>query len=294
MNLTRNEYEKLKKTAYVSDEGYLFRNPYKKDSVIKTISYLPWAPMYQDIKLYTIRLLLENRELLSSLKISLPEELTTIESVVKGCERSYIEGCNLSVKLSDETIPIETRIDYLKQVGSILRDMSYIRKTTCLTNFFYNDIHEDNFIVGTNGIVQGIDIDSCSIKDNIPSNALYPSLLAEYISKDSKYQTCDRISCYTAKIIPDENLDLYCYIRMIINFMVGKQIDNLDKDFLLEYLNFLEYYGANQELLYSLSRIYDDKIPNENPDYLLEYIKEIYPYSNIHYDKTGYLSKVLK
>ena len=294
MNLTKTEYERLKKTAYVSDEGYLFRNPYKKDSVIKTISYLPWDPKYQDIKLYTIKLLLENKELLASLKISLPEELTTIESVVKGCTRPYIKGSNLSTMLSDETIELETRIDYLKQVGSILRDMSYIRKTTSLTNFFYNDIHEDNFIVGTNGIVQGIDIDACSIKDNIPSNALYPSLLSHCISKDSKYQKCDRVSSYTANIVPDENLDLYCYIRMILNFMYGKQIDNLDKDTLLEYLDFLEYYGGNQELLYSLSRIYDDKIPNENPDYLLEYIKELYPYSNIHYDKTGHLSKIIR
>lgn len=294
LNLTRQEYEKLKKTAYTSDEGYLFRNPYNKNKIIKTISYLPWEPIYQKIKLYTISLLLENRDILSSLRISIPEELATIESISKGYQRTCIEGTNLSTELSNEKLSLDTRINYLIQVGTILRDMDAIRKNTSLKNFFYNDIHEDNFIVGTDGQVQGIDIDACSIKDNIPSVALYPSLLMEYISRDSKYQMCDRVCSYTTTITPDRNLDLYCYIRMILNFMYGKPIDNLDKDTLLEYLDFLEFYGGNQDFLYCLSRIYDDGIPNENPDYLLHHIKEIYPYSNIHYDKSGHLSKVLR
>ena len=44
---------------------------------------------------------------------------------------------------------------------------------------------------------------------------------------------------------------------------------------LSDYLNFLEFFHANQELLYALETIYNDSRNNFNPDYLLGYIKEI-------------------
>ena len=62
---------------------------------------------------------------------------------------------------------------------------------------------------------------------------------------------------------------------------------------LSNYLNYLESKGANIELLYALSSIHEDDINNINPDYLLDYIKEIYQYSNVHYDETGTLRKIL-
>lgn len=294
MVLTKKEYEDLKKIAYTTDEGYLFRNPHNPSKMVKIISSLPWLPIYSKIKLYTIELLLKNHELLKEIKISIPDTPAVIESEQRGYEELCIEGDNLSKVLFDESLSLDTRINYLKQVGTILRDMNKIRRTSYLQNFYYNDIHEDNFIVNKEGIVYGIDIDGCRIADNTPSMALYPSLLKSQLTNESKYQRCDQVCEYTTSIVPDKNLDLYCYIRMIINFMYGRIIDDLNKDNFLEYLDFLEFYGGNQEFLYSLSRIYDDNVENINPDYLLDHIKEIYPYSNINHDKSRCLSKIIR
>ena len=294
MNFTKGEYSDLKKIAYETDEGYLFKNPNDPEMMIKVISTLPWVPGYFDLKLYTIRLLLENYHLLHDLRISLPFDLFLVDCKPKGYCAKCINGISLIKLLFNEGISLDTRIGYLRQVGSILRSMDYVRKTTNLKNFFYNDIHEDNFMVNQDGIVYGIDIDSCSIMDNVPSSSLYPSMLLSQISDNSKYKKCSRVSDYTSGIKPDSNLDLYCYIRMIINFMYGKIIDNLNKDNLFEYLDFLEFYGGNLELLYCLSNIYDDSVDNINPDYLLYYIKEMYSYGNIRYDKYKCLSKIMK
>lgn len=296
INLTRQEYNKIKSSSTTIDanEGYLFKKPHDSSKMIKIISVLPPNKEYLKMKMYTINCLLKNRNILEDIHITIPKELVTIDLEPRGCSELYIDGLTLKNALDNYKISLDTRINYLKQVGSILREMDNIRKTTHLNNFYYNDIHEDNFIVRRDGIVFGVDIDSCSIEDNNPSIALYPSELIHLEPTLTKYHRCKTICEYGTDLIPDENLDLYCYIKMILNFMYGKPIDDLNKDKLFEYLNFLEYYGGNPEFLYCLSKIYDDNVDNINPDYLLEYIKEIYPVSNYYYDKTGKLSKVLR
>lgn len=296
INLTRKQYERLKvqNTTIDANEGYLFREPDNPNKMIKIISVLPSNKEYLEMKIHTINCLIKNRNIIGDIHIAIPEDSVAIDSKLRGCKEPLIEGMTLRSALDDYKIPLDTRINYLFQVGSILRDMDKIRRTTHLKNFYYNDIHEDNFIVRTDGIIFGVDIDSCSIEDNNPSIALYPSELMKLEPNLTKYHRCNPICEYGTDLIPDENLDLYCYIRMILNFMYGKPIDDLDKDKLFEYLNFLEYYGGNIEFLYCLERIYDDSVDNINPDYLLEHIKEIYPVSNYYCNKTGKLSKVLR
>lgn len=66
--------------------------------------------------------------------------------------------------------------------------------------------------------------------------------------------------------------------------MFGKSLYEWSSDRLLNYLDYLEFHAGKLEFLYYLSRIYDNSVENINPDYSLNHIKEIYPYSNYYYD----------
>ena len=187
---------------------------------------------------------------------------------------------------------MDKKIDYLKQVGSILRKMKEIRTNTSVKNLFYVDIHEGNFMVEKD-IVYGIDPDSFSILDNKPTSGYYSGELYDLLPNSKKYQFRDILTESETDVIPDENLDIYSYVRMILNFMAGYEIENLTKDKLYDYLTYLEIRGANLDLLYALESIYDESRDNINPDYLLDYIKEIYQYSCINYDDKGMLKRIL-
>lgn len=294
INLTKVEYQNSLKNSINSNEAHVFLNPKNKEKMIKIIKKIVREPDYFSIKMYTISLLLKHKDILSRLKVAMPEEKVLIDDIEMGYQTRKINGRLLEDVLEDPNISLDTKIGYFKQVGGILRTMGEIRDKTSLKNLFYVDIHEGNFIVDKNDILYGIDPDSFSILDNTPTSGYYSGELYDLFPDSRKYQFCDIVTESATDVIPDENLDLYCYIRMIINFMCGDYIDNLTPELLFDYLDFLEYYGANLDFLYSLESIYDDSKPNINPDYLLDYIKEIYEYANINYDKSGHLSRILK
>lgn len=293
INYTKEEYQVMKKRGFRTNESYICTNPKDKNRIIKIIKRFKDDKEFFSIKMYTIKLLLENKDILRRLNVAIPEKLVRIDGIDSGFEARKIHGPTLDVVLASPEITIETKIDYLRQVGSILREMKDIRTTTDIKNLYYVDLHEGNFMI-EKGIVCGIDPDSFSILDNTATSGYYSGELYDLFPESRKYQFRDIISPNESDVIPDENLDLYCYIRMILNFMYGTEIENLTKDRLSDYLNFLEFCNANLELLYALETIYDDSRDNINPDYLLDYIKEIYMYSNINYDKTGMLRRILK
>lgn len=296
INLTKEEYDELRRVGKLTNEGYILPNPHNCNQIIKVIEPKPTAPEYLPIKKHTIKRLLENYDYISGLKIVLPQEGVAIEGDQRAYTTEKITGIELACALSYQKVPVNNKISWLKQIGALLRNMKDIRyKYPHLSNFYYNDMHERNFIVTEEGIVYGIDPDSFSIQDNIPVRGMYSMYLnQESASGYKKYHSCISLCDYTTNIIPDENLDLYCYIRMILNFMAGKQLSNFNLEMFHNYLNYLESHGANLELLYCLSSIHNDSIDNINPDYLLDYIKEIYQYSNCRYDETGELRRILR
>lgn len=296
MNLTKKEYEKQRRKGHKTNEGYVYENPKNRKEIIKVIEPIEKIPEYLSMKQHTIKLLLENQDYFSKLKIAYPKEEVRVDDILRGYTASNIRGMELACALSHSSISLDNKIEYLKQIGQILREMKRIRETfPNLSNFYYNDIHERNFIVSQRGVVYGIDLDSCSIQDNIPISGMFPTFLPKIKRLEEKYKPNTRVNDYQSPIIPDENLDLYSYIIMILNFMSGKIMSvSWNPNNLYAYLNYLESKGANLEFLYILSYIFDEKEKNINPDYLLEYIKEIYSYSNIRFDETGILRKILR
>ena len=89
----------------------------------------------------------------------IPDFLVKVDDIIKFFAINYVYGNNLSVVLKDDNVSLERKKNYLKRIGTILRQMENIRKNTELKNFYLADIHEDNFIVDKAGVLRTIDLD---------------------------------------------------------------------------------------------------------------------------------------
>ena len=215
-------------------------------------------------KLYTLEMLDVNRKYLPE-NLCIPDYLTIVGGVVEGFTMPKIEGINFSTTLKNKNITIEEKIYYLKKIGELLHQLEQIRKYTPFNDFYLNDIHESNFIVNPyKKTITAVDLDSSRVcsKANFASRYLTPLALLNNV-KD-KYKIIEDNSSSLGYVEADSNTDLYCYIIMILNYLYGENINNLNLEDFYNYLTYLEKIGINKELIEIFKNIVSNK-DNENP-----------------------------
>ena len=220
-------------------------------------------------KLYTLEMLDVNRKYLPE-NLCIPDYLTIVGGVVEGFTMPKIEGINFSTTLKNKNITIEEKIYYLKKIGELLHQLEQIRKYTPFNDFYLNDIHESNFIVNPyKKTITAVDLDSSRVcsKANFASRYLTPLALLNNV-KD-KYKIIEDNSSSLGYVEADSNTDLYCYIIMILNYLYGENINNLNLEDFYNYLTYLEKIGINKELIEIFKNIVSNK-DNENPYDLLD------------------------
>lgn len=220
-------------------------------------------------KLYTLEILDVNRKYLPE-NLCIPDYLTIVGGVVEGFTMPKIEGINFSTTLKNKNITIEEKIYYLKKIGELLHQLEQIRKYTPFNDFYLNDIHESNFIVNPyKKTITAVDLDSSRVcsKANFASRYLTPLALLNNV-KD-KYKIIEDNSSCLGYVEADSNTDLYCYIIMILNYLYGENINNLNLEDFYNYLTYLEKIGINKELIEIFKNIVSNK-DNENPYDLLD------------------------
>lgn len=220
-------------------------------------------------KLYTLEMLDVNRKYLPE-NLCIPDYLTIVGGVVEGFTMPKIEGINFSTTLKNKNITIEEKIYYLKKIGELLHQLEQIRKYTPFNDFYLNDIHESNFIVNPyKKTITAVDLDSSRVcsKANFASRYLTPLALLNNV-KD-KYKIIEDNSSCLGYVEADSNTDLYCYIIMILNYLYGENINNLNLEDFYNYLTYLEKIGINKELIEIFKNIVSNK-DNENPYDLLD------------------------
>lgn len=239
-----------------------------KNKVFKRL-YHDEGPMFAN-KLYTLEMLNTYKECLTD-SFVIPDYLVSVNKNIVGFTIPKVESENLKIYLDKRSNDYRSQLNYLKQIGIILSDMRNIRKYSSLNDFYLNDLHAANFIIedGTNDL-KVIDLDSCRIMGNKPfiSKYLTPGSLCR-VSK--KYKISNDIKF--GYIIPDENTDIYCYIMTILEYLVGKSVNqyNIDNFYIL--LNNLNDFGFDKELL----EIFENVIlprHNKNPYEYLDTITD--------------------
>lgn len=237
-------------------------------------------------KLYTIQAIESNASYIPDNFVA-PEFLISIHKKIEAIVMPLIKGKNLSLILNDFSISNEEKKYYLKKMGLILEQIKNIRKYTPLTDFYIGDLHEDNIIVDDNKKnIHIVDFDSCKIMGNksFPSRYLTPMALLNVTNGKYKKTNGDNtLSNYEV----DENSDLYCYIIIILNFLYGEKINNIDVIEFYNFLNYLDDLKINVNLLNCFSKIISNE-DNVNP---VNYIETLTSEQIYKAKKKIYMSK---
>ncbi len=263
-----NTFENLELDIW-NTEADMYVLKYKNKAKVFKRLYHDEGPMFAN-KLYTLEMLNTYKECLTN-SFVIPDYLVTVDKNIVGFTVPMIEGENLKIYLDKRSNDCKDQLKYLKQIGVILEDMKNIRKYSSLNDFYLNDLHAANFIIEEETKdLKVIDLDSCRIMGNKPfiSKYLTPGSLCRVskkykISNDTKF----------GYIIPDENTDIYCYIMTIIEYLLGKSVNqyNIDNFYIL--LNHLDTLGFDKELLSIFENIILPK-HNKNPYEYLDTITE--------------------
>lgn len=248
-----------------STEAQLYYLDYKEKKKILKVLHTFDADILSN-KIYTIETL-EKNKLYLPVSFCIPDYLVAIDERITSFTVPKIEGVNLSTLLNTKGIDYQTQIYYLKEIGNILEELATIREETPLKDIFLNDLHDSNFIIDTNKKLRVIDLDSCKIENNSPFIARFLSPIS-LLNESKKY----KINSH-GYVIADSNSDLYCYCIIILNYLYGSKVGNLNIDDFHMYLNYLEHIGVHQELIDIFSKILSED-PNENPCYYLDSITE--------------------
>ena len=135
--------------------------------------------------------------------------------------------------------------------------MNQLRKNSELSDFYLNDIHENNFIVNNEtDKINVVDLDSCKIGGNKPFASKYLTMYAPISNMNSKYKLNNDIN-FSSCVIPDKNTDLYCYTMMIINFLFKGKANLMNRDKYYLYLDYLRSIGYSYNLLDKFYKIYE-------------------------------------
>ena len=223
-----------------------------KHKILKELQTLS-GPIF-GTKLYTVEMLDTYREFLPE-NFYIPDNLVSINSVISGFTAPFAEGTNLATVLQSNDVSLTEQIHYLKQIGGILDQLKLIRKYTPVKEFYLNDIHESNFIANTKTkSLYVIDLDGCKIADNLPLAARYLSPFALLNSGERKYKI-NRNGEVSGHIVADENSDLYCYNIIILNYLYGSSVNNMNIADFYDYLSYLSNIGMEKDLINSFKSL---------------------------------------
>lgn len=203
-------------------------------------------------KIDTIKKIRQNEELLAMDEIVLPTDVVISKGESIGFAIPEIKNStNLGLILQDPKVSIKYKMDLLYKVSKLLS------KTLSLNdNFYFNDLHEFNFLVDENDNIKVIDIDSSSINSNKATPSYY-LVTDPKLTEVPKYKFNEVGLPYSGR-----DCDIYCYNIMLMNTLANYQIQKLTFLELSDYLDYLLSIGIDETIIDSIINLYTTK-PNE-------------------------------
>ena len=279
LNMTRKRFESLESLnlpdVIFNTEATMFlvteKNKWRKKQEVLKKLYNSRGEVFSN-KLYTINELIEKREIIGIPELIMPTSLAAVNGDIVGFTMPYVPNINFQTVLNSDNYTLEQKVGYLKEIGELLDKIRKVRKYSSVTDFYLNDIHEQNFILSKEtGKICAVDLDSAKIGNNLvmASRYLTPNsqlpLVSKYVPLEYSVGGVYEVN---------ENTELYCYIIMILNFFYGSNISKLSLADFYVYLDYLSKIGVSKEILDIISYIYtghDNKNPYELLDLLIPF-----------------------
>ncbi|MBR1413971.1 MAG: hypothetical protein IJ574_04825 [Bacilli bacterium] len=269
INLSKKQFSNLEKInipEYVSNtEADLYDFKYKRQSKVLKALYTLNGQDFAN-KLYTLEMLDYYKDYLPE-ECIIPDSLVAVNNTITAFTMPKVDGINLkTILINNYQYTKEEQVYYLQLIGQLLEKLCNMRKYTRLNNFYINDLHAGNFVVNPiNKTISSVDLDSSKIANNDGARYLFNKSLVN--SVQGKYNIRETSIGY-GYVEADENSDLYCYNLMILEYLSGSNIDNMDLSLYYNYIEYLRYIGINEDLLSSFLQLLSNK-DNINPYHLL-------------------------
>lgn len=171
MNMSKYDLRKMKKfslaNGLINTEADLFilkvKNGWNTEYKMLKMFYNNSGLGFSN-KLFTINELIDKKDIIDMNELVMPEKIVVVNDEVRGFAMPYIKSISFETVLNDNKIDNLKKIEYFKQISSILKNMDEVRKKSELSDFYLNDIHENNFVLNSEtDKVNVVDLDSCKI-----------------------------------------------------------------------------------------------------------------------------------
>jgi hypothetical protein len=172
---------------------------------------------YLNSKLDILTKLIEYHDVLNIPELVLPDEIVTVDRMIKGIKMPFIaNNVNMALLLDNPKVSVKQKIKYLKEILAILIKVSNIYELQ--DNFFLGDIQSSNFILDVNDqMIKAIDLDSSYFNGltPFPSRYLAGNILANAF--DKKYPRDSK----TGLILPSKETTYLQFAYMMLNSLTG-------------------------------------------------------------------------
>jgi len=273
INISKKKFDSLsfielsKNTFHT--EAEIFNIKYKnKDKILKRL-YNDMGVVFAN-KLYTLEMLNYYKDNLPS-NFVIPDYLVSIEDNIIGFTLPKINGINLCDLIYEKGITNKEKLYYYIKLGETLNQLKNIRKYSNLKDIYINDLNECNIMINPqNKELNIVDLDSSRILNNgcFASSYLGTSFFIQDKPHKYIYNVCPE-SNGPGNILANENSDLYCYNIMILNYLYGDKVNNMNIDEFYNYLEYLNKIGIDKNLL-DIFNILTTTADNKNPVNLLD------------------------
>ena len=277
INISKKKFDSLTEVELSREtfntEGQMFNIKYKnKDKVLKRL-YNDMGVTFAN-KLYTLEMLNFYKDNLPS-NFVIPDYLESKKDNIICFTLTKNKGINLCDIINEKSISNKEKLYYYIKIGETLNQLKNIRKYSNLKEIYINDLHECNIMINPqNKELNIVDLDSSRILNNgcFASRYLGTSFLVQ--DKPHKYIYNENAKLNgPGTIFANENSDLYCYNIMILNYLYGDKVNNMNIDEFYNYLEYLNKIGIDKNLL-DIFNILTTTADNKNPVNYLETITD--------------------
>lgn len=217
-------------------------------------------------KIYTVEMLNSSDSYQEIEELVFPEIGVAVEQQMAGFALELIENhINVGRILNDDSIPLDIRLPYVLQLGTIIDKVMRVDDTNFKMQF--GDLNEYNVILDNNDNMKIIDLDSAYVGQDAVPNSPYYLLKNQNLENLSQKYTKNRNGVY----IPTDNTDMYCYTMIALDALAKEDMFKHSIPTYYMYLNHLKDVGVDKELIKIFEGIYLP-VDNENPMSLLKKI----------------------
>lgn len=134
LELDRRTLKKMKpiklEPGNINTEGNLFifeqKNKWKKELKVYKELFYDMGHVFSN-KLFTLNELIDNKNQIDIEEIILPEKLAVVGGRVEGFIMPYVKNINFYTILNDNNVTTQTKINFFKEISTILKKMDNVR-----------------------------------------------------------------------------------------------------------------------------------------------------------------------